>query len=197
MLDFGIAFREGETQLTRTGMVVGTPGYMAPEQARNGGEVDARADVFALGCVLFMCLTGTPAFEGDTAASILTKIVFGETPRVSALWPEVPAELDALVVADDGEGSGAPAERRRRPGGGAGRARARGARRGRVAARARRPAAGDHGRERRFLAVVLLGPPAGRTEAELAAEPALEALRRASKPSAAGWSSSPMARRCW
>ncbi|HWO20283.1 MAG TPA: protein kinase, partial [Kofleriaceae bacterium] len=98
ILDFGIARRADETQLTQTGMLIGTPGFMAPEQARDGGEIDARADVFALGCVLYQCLTGTPAFDGDSAAGILGKILLGDTPRVSALWPEVPAELDALIA---------------------------------------------------------------------------------------------------
>ena len=54
--------------------------------------------MFALGCVLFQCLTGTPAFDGDTAAAILAKILFGEAPRVRALWPEVPEDLDGLVA---------------------------------------------------------------------------------------------------
>src|SRR5215831_7949963 len=98
VLDFGIALREGRSQLTRTGTLIGTPGYMAPEQARTSGEIDARADVFALGCVLFLCLTGTPAFEGDSAGAVLGKIVFGEAPRVSTLWSEVPEDLDALVT---------------------------------------------------------------------------------------------------
>ncbi|HWO26396.1 MAG TPA: serine/threonine-protein kinase [Kofleriaceae bacterium] len=99
VLDFGIAQREGGTQLTQTGTMIGTPGYMAPEQARNQGVIGARADVFALGCVLFQCLTGVPAFEGDSAAGILGKLLFGQTPRLAALWPEVPAALDDLVAA--------------------------------------------------------------------------------------------------
>jgi hypothetical protein len=98
ILDFGIARREGRTQLTQTGMMIGTPGYMAPEQARASGQIDARADVFALGCVLFQCLTGVPPFDGDTTAAILAKILFGTAPRVSELWPEVPESLDALVA---------------------------------------------------------------------------------------------------
>jgi eukaryotic-like serine/threonine-protein kinase len=98
VLDFGIAQREGRTQLTQTGSMIGTPGYMAPEQARSTGEIDARADVFALGCVLFQCLTGTPPFDGDSAAVILSEILFGEVPRVRALWPDVPEELDALIA---------------------------------------------------------------------------------------------------
>ena len=98
VLDFGIAQREGRTKLTQTGTLIGTPGYTAPEQARAGGRIDARADVFALGCVLFECLTGIPPFEGDTTAAILAKILFGAAPRVSELWPEVPESVDALVA---------------------------------------------------------------------------------------------------
>ncbi len=99
VLDFGIARREGATQLTRTGMRLGTPGYMAPEQAsRSSASIDARADVFALGCVLFRCLTGTPAFDGDSTPAVLAKIRFGEAPRVRSRWPEAPEDLDALVA---------------------------------------------------------------------------------------------------
>src|SRR5262249_41117071 len=98
VLDFGIAQREGKTQLTQTGMMLGTAGYMAPEQARTGEPIDARADVFALGCALFQCLTGVPPFDGDTTAAILAKTRFGTAPRVSELWPEVPENLDGLVA---------------------------------------------------------------------------------------------------
>ncbi|HEX3763600.1 MAG TPA: protein kinase, partial [Kofleriaceae bacterium] len=98
VLDFGIAHQVGRTQLTRTGTLIGTPGYMAPEQARSHGTVDARADVFALGCVLFHCLTGAPPFDGDSAIAVVGKILFDDAPRVSAAWPEVPEDLDALVA---------------------------------------------------------------------------------------------------
>ncbi len=98
VLDFGIAQRDGSTPLTQTGTLLGTPGYAAPEQARMGGRIDARADVFALGCVLFQCLTGVPPFEGDTTAAVLAKILFGASPRVSELWPDVPEILDTLVA---------------------------------------------------------------------------------------------------
>jgi serine/threonine protein kinase len=103
---------------------------MAPEQARDHGVVDARADVFALGCVLFQCLTGTPAFHGDSAIAIVAKILFGETPRVSALWPEVPADLDALS-ADPATGAASSRTSRRTP--------ARSRSRGRGSARPRNP----------------------------------------------------------
>jgi eukaryotic-like serine/threonine-protein kinase len=98
VLDFGVAQREGRTQLTRTGMMIGTPGFMAPEQASSGSVVDARADVFALGCVLFQCLTGNPPFDGDSVAGILGKILFADAPRVRSRWSNVPDDLDTLVA---------------------------------------------------------------------------------------------------
>jgi tetratricopeptide (TPR) repeat protein len=158
LLDFGIAQREGKTQLTQTGVMLGTLGYMAPEQARASGQIDARVDVFALGCVLFECLTGVPPFDGDTPAAILAKILFEASPRVSELWPQVPESLDALVaqmLAKD------PALR---PSDGANLAAALAAL-GPLARTAPPPdpaaklAEGNAG-ERRLLAVVMLGPPA-------------------------------------
>src|SRR5206468_3275999 len=52
----------------------------------------------ALGCVLFQCLTGSPAFDGDTAIAILGKVLFGEAPRLRAVWPDAPEDLDALLA---------------------------------------------------------------------------------------------------
>jgi eukaryotic-like serine/threonine-protein kinase len=156
LLDFGIAQREGRTQLTRTGVMIGTLGYMAPEQARATGQIDARADVFALGCVLFQCLTGVPPFDGDTPAAILAKILFDTAPRVSELWPEVPENLDALVAQMLSKD---PAQR---PSDGANLAAALAAL-GPLAHTAppqdpsARPAEANGG-ERRLLAVVMLGP---------------------------------------
>jgi hypothetical protein len=99
LLDFGIA-RQAATAgvLTRTGVVVGTPGFMAPEQVR--GEVhaiDARSDVFALGCVMYRCLAGVPAFAGDSLA-VLAKILVDEVPPPSVHARDVPAALDRLVM---------------------------------------------------------------------------------------------------
>jgi tetratricopeptide (TPR) repeat protein/predicted Ser/Thr protein kinase len=99
LLDFGIARQAQKTRaLTRTGAMLGTPGYMAPEQARGEKHVDSRADVFALGCVLFECLTGRLAFEGEHVMAVLAKILFDETPSARALQPDVPAALDRLVA---------------------------------------------------------------------------------------------------
>ncbi|WP_437320149.1 protein kinase domain-containing protein [Sorangium sp. So ce385] len=98
VLDFGIAHLGDVTRLTRTGAILGTPGYMAPEQAGGAGALDARADVFALGCVLYECLTGTPAFAGERLMAVLAKICCEEPPRVGALRAGVPRALDALVA---------------------------------------------------------------------------------------------------
>ena len=90
VIDFGIARGAGELRATLSGVAVGTPGYMAPEQARGEGDVDLRADLFSLGCVLFECLAGRPAFEGQHAMAILAKILFEAAPPLRALRPDVP-----------------------------------------------------------------------------------------------------------
>jgi len=82
---------------TATGQVLGTVGYMAPEQASSGKDVDARADIFSLGCVLFECLTGRPPFEGDSAMAVLGRILLDHVPRVSDFQAGVPPSLDELV----------------------------------------------------------------------------------------------------
>jgi hypothetical protein len=94
VIDFGLVKRtSGDPRLTDTGMVVGTPGYMAPEQARGERELDARTDVFALGCVLYECLTGVPAFAGRNAAAVMARIVLCEPPALR----DTPAGLEGLV----------------------------------------------------------------------------------------------------
>jgi len=98
ILDFGIAHCNGQARITQTGTVIGTPSYMAPEQARSSSEVDTAADVFSLGCVLFECLTGTPPFHAEHMIAVLAKIMFEDAPRVSSRLPNVPAWLDSLVA---------------------------------------------------------------------------------------------------
>src|SRR5262249_13518169 len=90
LLDFGVArLQSSAVELTRTGILIGTPGYMAPEQARGERALDARADVFSLGGVLFRCLTGKMPFSGEDVMAVLVKIVVEEAPAVSALRPDV------------------------------------------------------------------------------------------------------------
>ena len=98
VLDFGIAKVAGGTPLTMTGVVVGTPFYMSPEQARGEREIDARADVFALGCVLFHCLTGKAPFAGDEVHAALLKVVLDDAPRLSEVCEGIPEALDDLVA---------------------------------------------------------------------------------------------------
>ncbi|HWO25901.1 MAG TPA: AAA family ATPase, partial [Kofleriaceae bacterium] len=158
VIDFGIAWREGATQLTRTGGMIGTPGYMAPEQASAGSTIDARADVFALGCLLFRCLTGELPFYSDSTAGILGKILFSDAPRVRTLWAGVPDDLDTLIARMLSRDSAL------RPSDGAHLAAALAALRPlardlSITPRERpTPARASIGGERRFLSVVLLGP---------------------------------------
>jgi hypothetical protein len=98
IVDFGLVRgRDASADLTRTGTVVGTPSYMSPEQARGHRSVDARADVFSLGCVLYKCLTGRSPFEGESVLSVLTKVLLEEAAPPRALRSAVPPALDDLV----------------------------------------------------------------------------------------------------
>jgi tetratricopeptide (TPR) repeat protein len=98
LLDFGVARITSLTGSTRAGALIGTPGYMAPEQARGAKDLDARADVFSLGCVLFECVTGRAPFMGEHVMAILAKILLEDAPRVREIRSEVPAGLDSLVA---------------------------------------------------------------------------------------------------
>lgn len=100
LVDFGLAaaMQPGDiavTRLTAQGLVVGTVGYMAPEQAR-GATIDARADVFSCGAVLFEMATGRPAFPGSSAVEILTAIISGVRPSFSAV--PVSQWLQSIIV---------------------------------------------------------------------------------------------------
>ncbi len=99
VIDFGLARRgDASVNVTRTGVIVGTPAYMSPEQARGQRDVDGRADIFSLGCVLYKCLTGRPPFEGASIPALLTKVLLDDAPRIRARCPEVPAGLEAIVL---------------------------------------------------------------------------------------------------
>jgi hypothetical protein len=99
LVDFGIArVANASRVMTATGVIIGTPQYMAPEQVRGGREIDLRVDVFALGCVLFECLAGRPPFAGDEIVAVLAKILLEPAPRVSSFRRDVPRALDDLVA---------------------------------------------------------------------------------------------------
>jgi serine/threonine protein kinase len=97
VIDFGAARRAEEPRrLTRTGMALGTPGYMAPEQAL-AEPLDARCDVFALGCVLYECLSGEPAFASPHPLALQAQVIDSHPPDVRVHAPHVPAALADLV----------------------------------------------------------------------------------------------------
>jgi serine/threonine-protein kinase len=103
IVDFGMSKLDrpaGSTKplpLTRKGVVLGTPLYMSPEQARASANVDARSDLFSVGGILFECLTGRPPFIGETYEQVLLKICMEDAPDVRRWAPEVPDSLAAVV----------------------------------------------------------------------------------------------------
>ncbi|MFN3004667.1 LpqN/LpqT family lipoprotein [Mycolicibacterium wolinskyi] len=97
LIDFGIARAAGETGLTTTGAVIGTWQYMAPERL-GVSDVDARADIYALACVLYESLTGRRPFPGDSVESQVAGHLTAPPPRPSSTNPGVPAEFDAVIA---------------------------------------------------------------------------------------------------
>jgi serine/threonine-protein kinase len=96
--DFGIGKAlSGRAGITQTGIAVGTPAYMSPEQASGDSEVDGRSDLYSLGCVLYEMLTGEPPFTGRTAQAIIAKRFVSPIPSVRTAR-DVPAAVDAAVT---------------------------------------------------------------------------------------------------
>jgi eukaryotic-like serine/threonine-protein kinase len=96
LVDFGVASAE-DARLTRTGAIIGTPAYMAPEQARGDAEVDARADVYGLGATLFEMIAGRPPHMGPTPIAILARLVTTPAPRLGEVFADAPVSLDDLL----------------------------------------------------------------------------------------------------
>ena len=98
--DFGIALavsHAGGGRLTETGLSLGTPHYMSPEQATGDGSVGPATDIWALGCVLYEMLVGEPPYTGSTPQAILGKIITGDLPSASGQRKSVPANVDAAI----------------------------------------------------------------------------------------------------
>jgi serine/threonine-protein kinase len=99
--DFGIALaasKAGGTRMTETGMSLGTPHYMSPEQAMGEREITARSDVYALGCVLYEMLVGEPPFTGPTAQAIVAKVMTDDPRPLHTLRRTVPPEVEDAVL---------------------------------------------------------------------------------------------------
>src|SRR5512146_924961 len=98
--DFGIALaveQAGGRRMTQTGLSLGTPQYMAPEQAMGDKHVDARADIYALGAVTFEMLAGEPPFTGPNSQAVVAQILTAEAPSLGARRKSVPPHVDAAV----------------------------------------------------------------------------------------------------
>ncbi|MCU0620933.1 MAG: protein kinase [Gemmatimonadales bacterium] len=99
--DFGIAKAveaAGAASITQTGMAVGTPAYMSPEQAAGEREPDGRSDVYSVGVMLYEMLGGQPPFTGPTAQAVMTRRLLEDAPPVTTIRPDVPAEVERIVA---------------------------------------------------------------------------------------------------
>jgi tRNA A-37 threonylcarbamoyl transferase component Bud32 len=100
ILDFGIAkltSDEPSKMKTRTGMVMGTPVYMSPEQCRGAGEVDARSDIYSIGCVMMTMLTGRPPFEGEGSGDLIAAHMVTPPPLAASRLPGLPELFDQIL----------------------------------------------------------------------------------------------------
>jgi serine/threonine-protein kinase len=100
VVDFGIALalrKAGGTRLTQTGMSIGTPQYMSPEQAAGEKEIDGRADIYALGTLLFEMLTGEVPHAGPTAQAVIAKVMTTEARVVTSVRPSVPNRVAEVI----------------------------------------------------------------------------------------------------
>jgi eukaryotic-like serine/threonine-protein kinase len=99
ILDFGISkIRGAKTVLTQDAALIGTPQYMAPEQATGrNDDIDARTDIFAFGAIVFEMLAGRPPFLGETLAAVIHAVVYAPTPPLRELSPETPPAVAAAV----------------------------------------------------------------------------------------------------
>ncbi|HET8993530.1 MAG TPA: Stk1 family PASTA domain-containing Ser/Thr kinase [Rhodococcus sp. (in: high G+C Gram-positive bacteria)] len=99
VMDFGIAraISDASSPMTQTAAVIGTAQYLSPEQAR-GEQVDARSDVYSVGCVLFEIMTGEPPFKGDSPVAVAYQHVREDPPLPSSVNRQVPPELDSVIL---------------------------------------------------------------------------------------------------
>ncbi len=97
ILDFGVAKMAGDAEMTGTGVIVGTPSYMAPEQARSALHTDVRADVYALGAVLYRMMTGRAPYGGGDASATLVRLLEEAPQRASTIEKSIPPAIEAVI----------------------------------------------------------------------------------------------------
>jgi len=98
LLDFGVCKLVGDRTITQNGVMIGTPVYMAPEQCQGELGVDARSDIYGLGCVLFHALTGRVPFDHEGLGNLVVAHLLHEPPAPSAFAPELPPAIDDIVL---------------------------------------------------------------------------------------------------
>jgi serine/threonine-protein kinase len=99
--DFGVAralVRASEEAISSSGIIVGTPSYMSPEQAAGEGEIDRRSDIYALACVMYEMLTGEPPFTGRTPQAVFARQIAQPPPSVRVVRPDVPEHVEAALA---------------------------------------------------------------------------------------------------
>jgi len=97
LLDFGISKIDADLGVTETGVMLGTPKYMSPEQALNSKNVGAPTDQWSLGVILHECITGRRPFEAESLFELLQRITLADRPRMTEIVPDVPEELERVV----------------------------------------------------------------------------------------------------
>jgi len=97
--DFGVAraIEQAGERISSSGLLLGTPGYMSPEQTQGRADLDARCDVYAFGCVLFEMLAGEPAFTGPSAQAVVARQAVGESRSLQVVRPDLPAAAVAAI----------------------------------------------------------------------------------------------------
>jgi serine/threonine-protein kinase len=101
VVDFGLARAIGEAnyrKLTQTGILVGTAFYLSPEQIREDRDLDARCDIYSIGCILYEMLAGEPPYAAPSIIQLIRRIVQAPVPLVRALRPEVPPGIEAAIA---------------------------------------------------------------------------------------------------